>query len=136
MKRSVNDPNGVLFPTTMPLDFVDLIKVRCVPIGFIGIESRIVWADRHYQSPADFMWHDINHIRRMFGSTNGITKNYNKQERFQEYEKMNTLVTLVLQETERNDDTSREIGIKQIIRAIFFEIVHESALAPTQELIL
>lgn len=51
----------ILIPTTLPLTMVDFIKTRAVPIEFIGILSKTMRVDGHYQSPLDFWYHDFNH---------------------------------------------------------------------------
>lgn len=65
----------VIFLTDAPLDFMDLIKVRSVPIGFVGVTFETIFADRHYQSPLDFFIHDINHVRRMQAYSDIIVNN-------------------------------------------------------------
>lgn len=145
-----SDPNAVLFPTVYPLDFMDLVKVRPVPIGLLGIEARTVWGDRHYQSPLDFLIHDVNHVRRMNGSMNGAlarAQAVTEKEKFAIYKQMNDLVQKIVAETEPStlaasanhaaaEDFAVSEGLKKIVRAIGFEILHESALAATRELMV
>lgn len=139
----IADSNLIVFPTVEPLDFMDLVKVRPVPIGFIGIETKTVWADRHFQTPLDFAYHDINHVRRMTGNLNGELKKARaktEDQKLQVYKDMEVFVNTLLLKTQLPNKPSRadlilqwqkEMATMKIARAIIFEVLHESALAAT-----
>ncbi len=44
----------IIFPTFVELNMLDFIKVRCVPIEFVGVISETTRVDGHQQSPLDF----------------------------------------------------------------------------------
>jgi hypothetical protein len=58
-------PPEIIIPTFEPLSATDLLKVRGVPIRFVGISTDFLYVDEFEQSPAEFFKHDINHSWRM-----------------------------------------------------------------------
>ena len=138
----VTDPNIIVFPTIKNLTFFDLIRVRSVPIGFVGVVSRTIRVDRHYQSPLDFWYHDLNHVRRMYGYINLRQKQLEiktKQEQIDYYRKMDNFILekivpniLKLPKGSPRD----EIALRRMVRMIFFEILHESALTAEPDVII
>jgi hypothetical protein len=56
----------VLFPSIYGIGSTDLIKVRCVPIFFIGVSSSQLFVDEYINTSVEFYFHDIQHARRMY----------------------------------------------------------------------
>lgn len=142
------DPNLVIFPTIQELDYMDLVSVRPVPIAFMGVITKTMFADRHYQTSLDFLYHDINHIRRMAGYMNGLLKSLGAKtfkEKIRVYRDLNKRVQQVLKATvllPRPTDPTKivlweqEMARRKLVRIIFFEILHESAYVPEKAAIL
>ena len=54
-------PNNIVFPTIRHVGATDLIRIRCVPILFLGVVNEPNLADMYYNTPIDFMAHDVQH---------------------------------------------------------------------------
>lgn len=138
----VTDPNLIVFPTIKNLTFFDLIRVRSVPIGFVGVVSRTIRVDRHYQSPLDFWYHDLNHVRRMYGymllsqKKHGYDTNQKQTDFYREME--NFIESKIIPNIVKLPKGSprEEIALRRMIRMIFFEILHESALTAEPDVII
>lgn len=157
----MSDPNVIIFPTTEALGFQDLIRVRSVPIGFIGVESKTSRVDRHYQTPLDFWYHDVNHVRRMVGYMFGKAKEkgaVTDEQKLAVYKQMNSLIDDLFKLIElppkpkkpatfKNESEQKnweyelakwekESAKRKLARVLLFEIVHESALPANKEAII
>lgn len=144
----------IFWPTTFNLGFQELIRVRSVPIGFVGVETKTIRVDRHYQTPIDFWYHDVNHVRRMMGYIFRLLKKRNARteaEKMAVYQEVDQLIESLLErvklspkpqkpasfssiEDERKFNETmnawnNEMALRRLIRITLFEIVHESALA-------
>ncbi len=149
-------PEHLILPLAAPVGATDLLKLCGIPIGVVGIHPEITRVDAHVQTSREFWLHDINHARRMFAF---------KQEEFEALKeaKIKQAVTdeekvaaqsysfdafvqgsaefversiLPLIDTNRSLQLSPdEIAERRLIKMIFFEILHEDALAPTQRAI-
>jgi hypothetical protein len=127
----LHQTDHVLFPTTANLGATDLIKLRGVPLGMIGVNVEDAWVDGFMQTPYEFFHHDINHTRRMFQFLSEDAAK--KEQTIQEYAAdssqfvANTLLP-----------TLRSSGSKQndpALRMLLFEILHEDALAAAPDVI-
>lgn len=138
----VADPGVIIFPTTKNLTFYDLIRVRSVPIGFIGVVSKTLRVDRHQQSPLDFWYHDLNHVRRMYGYINLRIRQRNaikENERLSFFKEMDDfIVSKIIPNIVKlpAGATEEQIAIRRLVRIVFFEILHESALTAERETII
>ncbi len=157
----LGNPEVIVWPTTHALGFQELIRVRGVLIGFVGVETKTIRVDRHYQTPIDFWYHDINHVRRMMGYIFKLLKERKavaEDEKLAVYKEVDELVEGLLEkvklppkpvrpsqfsnkqeEVEFNESMERwnnEAALRRLVRIILFEIVHESALAGDKKSIL
>lgn len=138
----VADPDVLVFPTIRELTFEDLIRVRSVPIGFVGVVTETIRIDRHWNSPIDFWYHDMNHVRRMVAYIALSAKKQGFKTRKQKlafYKQMDDFLvnTLLPNMTEPPAGASEEeIAIRRLVRVIFFEILHETALTAESHAIL
>lgn len=140
--RIVSDPRVVIIPTMMSLGFNELIRVRSVPIGFIGVATRGLRVDRHYQTPLDFWYHDLNHVRRMveylFQTLRQLEiKSF--EDEFRLYQSMDNFIsnTLMphLEKIPLREDRDK-FAKRAMLRVIVFEILHESALPADRSAII
>jgi len=135
------DPNVVVMPVAQDLGFYDLVRVRSVPIGFIGVVTETIRVDRHWQSPLDFWYHDINHVRRMseyfrlrikeqgiVGDADAILNYYKSMDNFLA-EKLAPFIT----GTENIPED--QVALKRMVQILVFEVVHESALTAESQII-
>jgi hypothetical protein len=138
----ISDPRVVIIPTMSSLGFNELIQVRSVPIGFIGVSTRGLRVDRHYQTPLDFWYHDLNHVRRMveymFQALRQM-RSYTFEEEMAYYRSMDNFIsnTLMphLQKIPMKNDREK-FAKRAMLRVLVFEILHESALPATRQWII
>jgi hypothetical protein len=140
--KMMADPKVVLIPTTKSLGFNELIQVRSVHIGFVGIATQGFRVDRHYQTPLDFLYHDFNHVRRMVEYLFQVLRQskvmtfaeeialYRSMDNFIE----NTLMPHLAKIPLKND--REKYAKRAMLRVIVFEILHESALPAQREAII
>ncbi len=134
------DPEIVIIPSLKALSFSDLIRVRSVPIGLLGVSLESLRVDRYMQTPLDFWYHDLNHIRRLVAyiklKTDKMRSLKSKISYYQETD--NFIQSKIMPNIQKLPKTSseQEIAIRRIIRLLFFEILHESAVAADAESIL
>lgn len=126
------DPEVVMWPFYGDASTEDIIRLRAAPWGISGVYPVTLRADRHFNSPEDFGYHDINHARRMWGydkrkqqRLGAKTKQqkiaiYREQERFLDDLLSKTAMTLNPAENE----------IRKKVHMLIFETVHETALTP------
>ncbi len=130
----VSSEEVVLIPTLAELSLVDFIKTRSVPVEFVGVISRTMRADGHYQSPLDFWYHDLNHARRLFAYITkreremGLTGDTAKLRYYQQVNDFIQNVILPKIVTIPENATEEERALHNIATLIIFEIVHETAL--------
>lgn len=120
-------PDEIVIPTFQGLSATDLMKVRGVPVRFVGVEEDFVYVDEFEQSPEEFLMHDANHSWRMimedrdYMAEHGMTidefteasSNFAKDY----LDKIKILKT----------DTEVEREMKKLKKIILFEVVHEDA---------
>jgi hypothetical protein len=123
-------PDHVMLPTFYALGATDLLKVRGVPIGFLGVPPEVSWVDGFSQSPLEFWHHDVNHTRRMwqFFSEHADKLGVTPMELAERSNKVvsTTLIPLLKINKADSDDTKNE---KRMMKLILFEMFHEDALA-------
>lgn len=135
------NPEVIIFPWFGDAELEDLIRLRTVPIGLVGITSSTIRADRHHNTPLDFWYHDINHVRRMWGYDKKlITQNdlYNSNDLKNHMIKRQNFLADLLEKSDPNafglSEEERQIRILE--RYIIFETFHETALSATKESLL
>lgn len=120
-------PHEIIIPSFEPLSATDLLKVRGVPIRFIGISTDFLYVDEFEQSPEEFYMHDANHTWRMISEDKAAVEKSGKSREalieesaafVKEY-----LSTIKILKT----DTEEEREMKKLKKIILFEIVHEDA---------
>lgn len=140
--RMISDPRVVIIPTFESLGFNDLIRVRSVPIGLLGAATRGFRVDRHFQTPLDFWYHDLNHIRRMVEYLFQMLRQkkiVTFDEEMKLYRSMDDfIVNKLMPHLEKIPmNANREMFARRaMLRVLIFEIVHESALPADREMII
>ncbi|MCA9779548.1 MAG: hypothetical protein KC800_22625, partial [Candidatus Eremiobacteraeota bacterium] len=122
-------PDHVLFPTIYGLGATDLMKTRGVPIGFVGIPPEVSWVDGYTQTPLEFFYHDINHVRRMWqftkekaGELGTPFPDFIKESNRYVNEELMPVI-----EISKSDSPERK-NEKRMMKLILFEALHEDAL--------
>lgn len=120
-------PTELVIPTYESLSAADLLRVRGVPIRFIGLSPDFLYVDEFEQSPEEFFMHDCNHSWRMIMEDNDCLEKYGKTQK-ELISQSNEFITFYLDKsTVRPSDTVEERELKKIKKIILFEIVHEDA---------
>lgn len=122
-------PDHVLFPTIYGLGATDLLKTRGVPIGFVGVPPEVSWVDGYTQTPLEFFYHDINHVRRMWQFTKEHAAEMGKPlpefiRESNRYMKEDVLPVIKIDKT----DSPEVKNEKRMMKLILFEALHEDAL--------
>jgi hypothetical protein len=119
----------VFFPTVTPLGVTDLLKVRGVPISFIGINTEIERVDGFHQTPYEFLIHDVNHSRRMLQFfREEAARRGDSMEDFCRQTSRYVRETLLPLFCVKKTDAAATRKEKKITKMVLFEILHEDAL--------
>lgn len=129
-------PDEIIIPTFTNTSATDLMKVRGVPIRFVGLATDFLYVDEFEQSPEEFLMHDGNHSYRMmiedekYMAENNLTRqelNAQQNAFIQEY-----LPRIKISK----DDSEIEKELKKIKKIILFEVCHEDAKPLLPEVVL
>lgn len=118
-------------PTHESLGLIDFIKIRGVPISFVGVNIDPVFNDAYYNSPLDFWVHDWNHSRRLrsynhlFYEKHNI--NINDGCKYLNSIVENVILPSIVISSSMN---SKEIAIRKAMTLLYFEWLHEYAFTP------
>lgn len=129
-------PHEIILPTFESLWATDLMKVRWVPIRFIGLSFDFLYVDEFEQSPEEFLMHDINHSFRM------IMEDRKMQDQLQlspekYYRQTSNFIKEYLERIRiKTTDTKEQKEIKKLQKMILFEILHEDARPALKEIII
>lgn len=129
-------PDEIIIPTFANLSATDLMKVRGVPIRFVGLSKDFIYVDEFEQSPEEFLMHDINHSYRMSEEDDKYMEK-NNMSRDEFLAKQNAFIKEYLPTikiAEKDNEKSKEI--KKIKKIILFEIFHEDAKPFLPEIVL
>ncbi|MDF1655781.1 MAG: hypothetical protein P1U34_11775 [Coxiellaceae bacterium] len=123
----------VFLPVLFDLSLVELIQVRPLQLGLVGVlTDEAVFADGHFNPPSDFFFHDFSHLVRMVTfneqarAGESVSACINKEAAFL-HEKLLPAIKVTA------DDSYHDRNIKQLMTVLLFEIFHESAFAVNRE---
>ena len=127
-------PNEIIIPTYEALSATDLLRVRSVPIRFIGLSHEFLYVDEFEQSPEEFFMHDSNHSWRMITEDNdSVAYGRTKEDLIKDE---NAFAPDYLNHIKITpSDTEEEKELKKLKKIILFEIVHEDARPFLKEVI-
>lgn len=132
-------PDVVLIPTYANITASNLVLTRGPPIFFVGVSPDLLHVDEYIQTPAEFFIHDVNHGRRQYElSISDYDNNWKSKMSLIDYYKMqitflNRKVKPLISIADKTYDIPK--GIKQLIKIILFEILHEDAQPAYERLI-
>lgn len=127
----------ILLPTADSLTLDYFIKTRSIPIGCVGVSGKntpTVFADAYNNTPLDFWLHDINHNRR-YQSYNALYLKKNSctpDDMYKHFDAFTQHIILPSIEITPNL-TLQEKYLRQIMRVLYFELLHEYALTPDKQ---
>lgn len=130
-----DDTEHTLLPTMASLKLVDLIRLRGVPVGLIGVSTKTVTVDGFPQTPYEFFHHDVDHTRRMHQElTAAVEREGMAPRRYYEVATalMNTLLPAIsldgfAPKGERTEEQQREYDRRVARQVVLFEVLHEDA---------
>lgn len=129
-------PDEIIIPTFSALSATDLMKVRGVPIRFVGLAKDFIYVDEFEQSPEEFLMHDINHSYRMMIQDEKYLaeNNISKEEFLESQNKFLKDYMPMIKISEHDNEKTKEI--KKIKKIILFEILHEDTRPCLPEVVL
>jgi hypothetical protein len=120
-------PNEIVIPTFEPLSATDLMRVRGVPIRFVGIVTDFCFVDEFEQSPEEFLMHDCNHSWRMIMEDRKYCKDQSISQEELAEDSSKFIEEYLASIKIRSTDSEPERELKKLKKMILFEIVHEDA---------
>lgn len=135
-------PHNIVFPCHKPIGSTNLIKLRCVPILLLGVVDQPIKADQYVNTPLDFWSHDVQHARRQIQETLRYFDVYYKHIDYYDYRDLfginvldnfyykmyrftfDTILPLI---NKKDVSEEAEMAMRDLIKLIVFEIVHEKA---------
>jgi hypothetical protein len=129
-------PDEIIIPTFTATSATDLMKVRGVPIRFVGLSTDFIYVDEFEQSPEEFLMHDGNHsYRMMIEDEKYMADNHLSKEDF--INQHHGFISQYLPSIKiSSQDTEEEKELKKIKKIILFEVCHEDAKPLMPEIIL
>lgn len=121
-------PEVIIIPTFDNISATDLMKVRGTPIYFIGVSTDPVYVDEFWQSPLEFLIHDLNHSWKMMDMDDKFFQKHPEISRDELMEKSNNFIreyfpNIAIQKM----DTEEQRELKKLKKIILFEVAHEDA---------
>ncbi len=121
-------PDVIIIPTFDNISATDLMKIRGTPIYFIGVSTEPVYVDEFWQSPVEFLIHDLNHAWKMMDMDDRFLQKQPKLSRDELINKSNQFIreyfpSIAIQKT----DTEQQKELKKLKKILLFEVSHEDA---------
>lgn len=121
-------PEVIIIPTFDNISATDLMKIRGTPLYFIGVSPDPVYVDEFWQSPLEFLIHDINHAWKMMDMDDKFLQKHPEVNRHELMEKSNNFIreyfpNIAIQKI----DTEEQRELKKLKKIILFEVAHEDA---------
>jgi hypothetical protein len=129
------DPTHTILPTMASLNLTDLIRLRGVQVGLIGVSTSILTVDGFPQTPYEFFHHDVDHTRRMHQETlvaierEGIPPRDYAERATALMERLLPAIDLsgFPEATQRSEELQREYDRRVARMLVLFEVLHEDA---------
>ncbi|MCH2189199.1 hypothetical protein MK079_05235, partial [Candidatus Gracilibacteria bacterium] len=120
-------PDEIIIPTYEHLGATDLMKVRGIPLRFVGLSNEFLYVDEFWQSPVEFLGHDGDHsVRMAYEDEKYCEKNNILRDEFIKASTQfgNTyLKNIKIKKT----DSIEEKELKKLKKLVLFEIIHEDS---------
>jgi hypothetical protein len=121
-------PEAIIIPTFDNISATDLMKVRGVPVYFIGVSTEPVYVDEFWQSPLEFLIHDLNHAWKMLDMDDRFLQKQPGLSREALMEESSRFIRdylprIAIQKT----DTELQKEMKKLKKILLFEVAHEDA---------
>ncbi len=121
-------PEVIIIPTFDNISATDLMKIRGTPIYFVGVSTEPVYVDEFWQSPLEFLIHDLNHAWKMMDMDDRFLQIQPELSRDALMNESNTFIreyfpSIAIQKT----DTEQQREMKKLKKILLFEVGHEDA---------
>ncbi|MFZ6745296.1 hypothetical protein ACO0LC_18900 [Undibacterium sp. JH2W] len=121
-------PEVIIIPTFDNISATDLMKIRGTPVYFIGVSTEPVYVDEFWQSPLEFLIHDLNHAWKMMDMDDRFFQHRPETSRDELISTSNAFIreyfpTIAIQKT----DTEEQKELKKLKKILLFEVGHEDA---------
>ncbi|PXX37207.1 hypothetical protein [Undibacterium pigrum] len=121
-------PEVIIIPTFDNISATDLMKIRGTPVYFIGVSTEPVYVDEFWQSPLEFLIHDLNHAWKMMDMDDRFFQHSPETSRDALISTSNAFIreyfpTIAIQKT----DTEEQKEMKKLKKILLFEVGHEDA---------
>ncbi|MDB5184790.1 MAG: hypothetical protein JWN38_598 [Candidatus Saccharibacteria bacterium] len=130
-----DDPEHTILPTMASLNLTDLIRLRGVQVGLIGVSTDTLTVDGYPQTPYEFFHHDVDHTRRMHQETLAAIEREGMTPR--QYAEQATELMLKLlpaidvsgfpPAAERSHEQQADYDRRVARMLVLFEVLHEDA---------
>lgn len=130
-----DDAEHTVLPTMAGLSLEDLIRLRGVPVGLIGVSTDTLTVDGFPQTPYEFFHHDVDHTRRMHQEMVAAIEREGMDPRSY-YEQATALMGQLLphitltgfpSKTERTAQQQADYDRRVARLVVLFEVLHEDA---------
>jgi hypothetical protein len=139
-------PQAIIFPTYVYLGATDILKMLGSPVYIAGINFKTEYVDEFHQTPLEFYIHDINHIRRFWEASEkhfvtwktkkdiySPDASFDLPVRLRYYTEQRTVLNELIQLISKESTIDK--NVKQAIKIILFEILHEEAEPPLRDIV-
>ncbi len=121
-------PEVIIIPTFDNISATDLMKIRGTPLYFIGVSPDPVYVDEFWQSPLEFLIHDLNHAWKMMDMDDKFFQKHPGISRDELMEKSNHFIREYFPNIAiQKKDTEEQREMKKLKKIILFEVAHEDA---------
>lgn len=121
-------PEVIIIPTFDNISATDLMKIRGTPLYFIGVSPDPVYVDEFWQSPLEFLIHDLNHSWKMMDMDDKFFQKHPGVSRDELMEKSNNFIREYFPKIAiQKIDTEEQRELKKLKKIILFEVAHEDA---------
>jgi hypothetical protein len=121
-------PEVIIIPTFDNISATDLMKIRGAPIYFIGVSTEPVYVDEFWQSPLEFLIHDLNHAWKMMDMDDRYLQIQAKLGRDELMNESNKFIREYFPGIAiRKTDTEQQKEMKKLKKILLFEVSHEDA---------
>ena len=121
-------PEVIIIPTFDNVSATDLMKIRGTPIYLIGVSTEPVYVDEFWQSPLEFLIHDLNHAWKMMDMDDRFLQKQPGLSRDELMCESNKFIreyfpSIAILKT----DTEHQKEMKKLKKILLFEVSHEDA---------
>jgi hypothetical protein len=121
-------PEAIIIPTFDNISATDLMKIRGTPLYFIGVSTEPVYVDEFWQSPLEFLIHDLNHAWKMLDMDDRFLQKQPEVDRVELMNQSNKFIREYLPSIAiLKTDSEQQKEMKKLKKILLFEVCHEDA---------